>query len=620
MVGIPGAFIPNKVRSEDPETDNEMLKGSTILNTVLRNGDTIWIEFNQDGGKVTKWENETFYQTHGKDFVEERDTYEVVEDEDDEPEIADEEFYSDRKPKVKTAKKERRRSFFLEKAVESEFKAFFETKQTYRKCFKVDWKKVKKLKWMKEQLPEFKACISKHYPLFVNIYQFYSATGEGDPFDMGMNDFQVLLRACNIGDVYLGSVWYAVNFHGKASIRPSKDSKSVDHDMDKNALSRYEFIEVLFRLGAEIFAKSKEMKAARRKRLEQERKKKRWRKNSKLKVEMWRRMRMKKLAKLLLLPAAETTPVSRTFLNTNQCETMLECIEAMFNIIAEEAFKTVDLAELHYADPDSFRRERLYFVEVSDVFLKYSDRLYTIFTEYADKSMDRAHSTGSKEPKLCLEEYYDLLNISGASKGLSKGEITLAFVASQMHSADPLGSKRKRASDDNNDRCTFMEFCDCLARLADFKADGYGLDREVSIEKLPKLSGVLETFLNKLCSGFSRSFWNANPVQSYAKYVDVKYGGYERLRKKYGDGPEEGRSEDDATDEEQRNRIELRSQSAIKMPKELEERIDTRDALRRKEYLKAQKIIREQKLKEEVMARRRAGSMAGTNSGRMSKR
>ena len=25
-VGIPGAFIPNKVRSEDPETDNEMLR------------------------------------------------------------------------------------------------------------------------------------------------------------------------------------------------------------------------------------------------------------------------------------------------------------------------------------------------------------------------------------------------------------------------------------------------------------------------------------------------------------------------------------------------------------------------------------------------------------------
>ena len=37
----------------------------------------------------------------------------------------------------------------------------------------------------------------------------------------------------------------------------------------------------------------------------------------------------------------------------NECETVLECMQAMFNIIAEEAFKTVDLAELHYADPDS---------------------------------------------------------------------------------------------------------------------------------------------------------------------------------------------------------------------------------------------------------------------------
>ena len=58
-----------------------------------------------------------------------------------------------------------------------------------------------------------------------------------------------------------------------------------------------------------------------------------------------------KVSKAAAAPAAETTSVSRTFLNTNQCETMLECVEAMFNIIAEEAFNTVDLAELHYADP-----------------------------------------------------------------------------------------------------------------------------------------------------------------------------------------------------------------------------------------------------------------------------
>merc|ERR1712072_602717 len=80
MVGIPGAFIPNKIRSEDPETDEELLKGNITLNTIVKDGDVVWIEFNQDGGKITKWENETFYATEGRKFIEERDTYELVEE------------------------------------------------------------------------------------------------------------------------------------------------------------------------------------------------------------------------------------------------------------------------------------------------------------------------------------------------------------------------------------------------------------------------------------------------------------------------------------------------------------------------------------------------------------
>ena len=167
-------------------------------------------------------------------------------------------------------KKELRRSFFLERSVESGGKSFFETKNSFRKCFKVDWKKVKKVKWMKEDniLPELKKCIYQYYALFANIYHFYSATGEGDPFDMGMNDFQDLLRVCNIGDIYLGSIWYAVNFHVK-----QKAKDEVAHDVDKNSLSRYEFIEVLFRLAEEIFLKSKDIKIKRRQHREAERKK-----------------------------------------------------------------------------------------------------------------------------------------------------------------------------------------------------------------------------------------------------------------------------------------------------------------------------------------------------------
>jgi hypothetical protein len=114
MVGIPGAFIPNKIRSEDPETDDELLKGSVILNTIVKDGDTIWIEFNQDGGRVTKWENETFYQTKGENFVEARDTYELVEDAlEAEPEVSDADFYGKVNEAKPVVKKEVRRKFNL---------------------------------------------------------------------------------------------------------------------------------------------------------------------------------------------------------------------------------------------------------------------------------------------------------------------------------------------------------------------------------------------------------------------------------------------------------------------------------------------------------------------------
>ena len=62
----------------------------------------------------------------------------------------------------------------------------------------------------------------------------------------------------------------------------------------------------------------------------------------------------------------------------------------------------------------------------------------------------------------------------------------------------------------------------------------------VQIRMLPwnssKLSVVLEPFLEKLV-GFTRSFWTANsPLNDYDEYIDKKYGGYERLWKKYGPG------------------------------------------------------------------------------------
>ena len=151
-------------------------------------------------------------------------------------------------------KKELRRSFFLKDQLNQVVNHSLKQKTLFANALKLIGKKLKKLNGMKEDniLPELKKCIYQHYALFANIYQFYSATGEGDPFDMGINDFQELLRACNIGDIYLGSIWYAVNFHGKKQAK-SESGEVIEHDADKNSLSRYEFIEVLFRLAEENF-------------------------------------------------------------------------------------------------------------------------------------------------------------------------------------------------------------------------------------------------------------------------------------------------------------------------------------------------------------------------------
>ena len=67
-------------------------------------------------------------------------------------------------------------------------------------------------------------------------------------------------------------------------------------------------------------------------------------------------------------------------------------------------------------------------------------------------------------------------------------------------------------------------------------------------------------------------------------------------------------------------RLELRADSAVTLPKILQDRLEERDTLRRSDFLKERKMLRDKRLKEEVIARRRAGSMGGASSGRLSKR
>eukprot|EP00949_MAST-11_sp_MAST-11-sp1_P002817 g2817.t1 len=59
-VGFAASFIPRSVKSEDPQSDWEFLAPGAKLNSVLIDGDHLWMEYNQDGAKYTGWSASAF--------------------------------------------------------------------------------------------------------------------------------------------------------------------------------------------------------------------------------------------------------------------------------------------------------------------------------------------------------------------------------------------------------------------------------------------------------------------------------------------------------------------------------------------------------------------------------
>ena len=79
------------------------------------------------------------------------------------------------------------------------------------------------------------------------MYRYFSATGTGDPFDMGLNDVFETLRQSQIHETNIGTIWAATNYHG------SETAASGVLDDDSRSLSRYEFLEFLLRLCNQIY-------------------------------------------------------------------------------------------------------------------------------------------------------------------------------------------------------------------------------------------------------------------------------------------------------------------------------------------------------------------------------
>merc|ERR1711871_359331 len=82
------------------------------------------------------------------------------------------------------------------------------------------------------------------------------------------------------------------------------------------------------------------------------------------------------------------------------------------NQILPKAWVGVSRASLYFADPDSFRRDRLYFEDVNRVCLAHADKLYKVFILYAQRSQKRLREFTQTTPQLCEDEWASLLRDS----------------------------------------------------------------------------------------------------------------------------------------------------------------------------------------------------------------
>ena len=307
----------------------------------------------------------------------------------------------------------------------------------------------------------------------------------------------------------------------EANYEPIKDSNNNDRELE-----RFEFIEIIIRLAFEHFV-SKEVKHNH-----------------------------------------STGNISK---NDKSIVDHLEeaIIELVEHHILPQAWRSIPHAR-YFADPDAFRRERLYNETINKVLLSKCDELYSLFCAYANGTKQREGNVvgGEHSPTLVgYREFIDMCrnsNLIGAVKetgGITKdkkkdGEFKneqhtsdnsslkncrIAFALSQMTVVDELSRSSKKLNRDSNDHATFVEFLEAIVRLTDMNSDPKGNDPKY------QLSASLIDVLNQIVNEHDKiNFWSkvsgGNNKRLWREYKK-KFGQSRNTVKRRGFGPEVGKEE-----------------------------------------------------------------------------
>jgi len=585
VLGQMGSFLPTSITSEDPETDGEFLKPDMILNTVVEHGDHLWLNFNQKGGsQITNWEREAFFVggTQFKDKHAARtNTMDNVERRSDL-----------HRPLMKTDVP----SIFYSRKFESDSRDYYDSTKLLNRAFLSDWKRWKNKPQFFDTIDAaMKKNLYRHYNNLRAVFRFYASSGAGDPFTMSMNEFITMTRSCQIPQHSLGVLWKLSNFN-------PEDSKKSDH-----VLERHEFLEIIMRLAHEVFITRTQLKDVTRLGEEGDvgdvgvageggggkegggKEEEKEENAQPVEVE----------EELMNMDAIGGEGVDNGSIDGAVVHTAASAVDQLMDVHIN-SFLWVDVAHAStmYADPDAFRRERLYFEEVNHAFLQHVDDLLVLYEAYAQKSALRLREFNSTYKLLCYLEFEDIIQIAGlvglggegstgskggkggkgskgskGSKGKAKGrggtlstlDIRRSFVFAQMTCANDLSRSRRERSHDSQNRATFIEFCEALARLCDLNQM-----KNNPAKTLERLSTSLEPFLKRLIDGMgSGGFWKTHRnTGHYNRTVTKKYGSTGTGNKTYG--PEVGRFELDKSSEAVAHRQLHRKHAATKLPKNLE--------------------------------------------------
>lgn len=559
VLGRMGSFLPTSIVSEDPETDGEFLEPDKILNTVLQSGDHLWLSFDQAGGSsVTSWERKAFFRSKNMATREQK---------------VDDGKVAKKKQDSRSVLRSKFPSIFYSRKLEADSRDYYDTKQLLDRAFRSDWSKWRsKPRFFKRVDAEVKANLYRHYNQLRALFRFFASSGAGDPFTMSMNEFVTLTRECAIPPHSLGVLWTISNYN-------PENPKMSDH-----VLERCEFLEIMMRLASELYIDGPRVQ-----------------KNKKLRdsavlaagdvdvdeveaktLDMTdaggdqvaakegdeqKESPEQKEDESIKLEEEEGEAEEHEEMTNELPKTLSEAInQLMNNHIHKHCWKKVKHAAVMYADPDAFRRERLYYEEVNKIFLKHSDDLLVLYECHAQKSALRLREFNSSLKLLCYPEFENILQgaglISAGDSGavvgdvLSTMECRRSFVFAQMSCANFVDRSRKERSHDAENRATFVEFCEALARLADLSA----CKRSATPDQLlPILSHSLGTFLEKLVKGIGSVFWKKHRRKDhYKNTVTKKFG-------KVDNGPEVGRFELDKSPAAVKSRLMLRKFAATQL-------------------------------------------------------